>query len=120
MKAKSKDKTDGVRGKIVTANVLTDGAVVYLAAGGRWTETLTEARFLSDLSEQSRLLKIAECDVGQQIIVDPYLMDAVKGTNGPKPVSQRERIRAAGPTVPTQFDTSDPQGRTSHVPIRRV
>ena len=96
---------DTVQGKVLTANMLTDGIVVYLATGGAWTEQLPEARFLTAESEQTRLLHIAEQDVKRRIIVDPYLMDASNGANGPEPVSQRERIRATGPTIPTNFLT---------------
>lgn len=99
-----------VRGKVLTANILTDGVVVYLAAGGSWTERLSQARFLTDEAEQTRLLQIAEQDVQRRVIVDPYLMDAANGAQGPEPVSQRERIRATGPTVPTNFITPHPEG----------
>jgi hypothetical protein len=99
-----------MQGKVLTANMLTDGIVVYLAAGGAWTEQLPEARFLTDESEQTRLLHIAEQDVERRIIVDPYLMDAANGADGPEPVSQRERIRATGPTIPTNFITPHPEG----------
>ncbi len=98
-----------MQGKVITANILTDGIVVYLAAGGAWTEQLPEARFLTDESEQTRLLHIAEQDVERLIIVEPYLMDASYGANGPAPVSQRERIRATGPTIPTNFNTPHPE-----------
>jgi hypothetical protein len=99
-----------MQGKVITANILTDGIVVYLAAGGAWTEQLPEARFLTDESEQTRLLHIAEQDVERLIIVEPYLMDASDGANGPEPQSQRERIRATGPTIPTNFNTPHPEG----------
>ena len=38
-----------------------------------------------------------------RVIVDPYLMDAEESADGPQPVSQRERIRAKGPTIPYVF-----------------
>ncbi|MDA1325038.1 MAG: siroheme synthase CysG, partial [Proteobacteria bacterium] len=95
-----------MQGKVLTANILIDGIVVYLAAGDAWTAKLPEARFLTDESEQKRLMHIAEQDVERRIIVDPYLMDAEGGADGPEPVSQRERIRATGPTIPTHFNTS--------------
>ena len=100
---------DTLQGKVITANMLIDGIVVYLAAGGAWTEELSEARFLTDESEQTRLLHIAEQDIERLIVVDPYLMDAVDGPNGPEAVSQRERIRATGPTIPTHFNTPRPE-----------
>ena len=95
-----------MQGKVLTANILIDGIVVYLAAGDAWTAKLPEARFLTDQSEQTRLMHIAEQDVERRIVVDPYLMDAEDGADGPEPVSQRERIRATGPTIPTHFNTS--------------
>ena len=54
-----------MRGKVLTANILNDGVVVYLAPGGAWTEALPEARFLAEETEQARLLRIAEQDVDQ-------------------------------------------------------
>jgi hypothetical protein len=105
----NKKESGAMRGKVLTANILTDGVVVYLAAAGAWTERLAEARFLTDESEQTRLLQVAEQDVARRIIVDPYLMDAADGPDGPAPVSQRERIRATGPTIPTHFNTPHPE-----------
>lgn len=109
-----------IQGKVVTANKLMDGAVIYLAAGGSWTEVLAGARFLTDEAEQTRLLQIAAQDVDRRIILDPYLMAAKTGANGPEPISQRERIRATGPTVPTRFDSPNRKNRTGHVSLRRV
>ena len=102
-------ESETMQGKVLTANILIDGIVVYLAPGGAWTEKLPEARFLTDQSEQARLLQIADQDVTRQIIVDPYLMDVSYGASGPEPVSQRERIRATGPSIPTDFLTQHPE-----------
>lgn len=99
-----------MQGKVLTANMLTDGIVVYMAKGGAWTEQLPEARYLTEESEQTRLLHIAAQDVEQRIIVDPYLMDVADGADGPEPLSQRERIRATGPTIPTNFNTPNLEG----------
>ena len=101
-----RDAMKNTAGKVLTANILNDGVVIYLAAGGTWTESLRDARFLVDASEQKRLLQIAAKDVEQRIVVDPYLMDAQDSAGGPVPVSQRERIRASGPTIPTNFNPS--------------
>ena len=106
----STNDSGGARGKVVTANILNDGVVVYLTAGGAWTEQLAKARFLTDEAEQARLLRNAEQDVERLIIVDPYLMDAANGPGGPEPVSQRERIRATGPTIPTNFNPPISEG----------
>ncbi len=92
-----------MRGKVITANRLKDGEVVYLAPGGDWSNSLTEARFSADEPEYERLLRIAEDDVAGQIVVGPYLMEAERENATVQPVSQRERIRANGPTVRTSF-----------------
>lgn len=90
-------------GKVITANRLLDGEVVYLAPGGSWSKSLSEARFLTKEREQTRLLRVAETDVTRQIIVGPYLMDAERRTGTPSPISKRESIRAKGPTVRVWF-----------------
>lgn len=98
-----------MQSKVVTANTLVDGVVVYQGTEGKWTPLLADAHFVTDESEQARLLDAAQQDVTRRVIVDPYLMDVSIGADGPEPVSQRERIRAAGPTVQTQFNTLHPE-----------
>ena len=89
--------------KVLTANILTDGVTVYLDAGGGWTPSLAKACLVTGAAEQERILAAADEDVKRRVIVDPYLMDAAPGADGPEPVSQRERIRAGGPTVQYNF-----------------
>lgn len=95
-----------MQGKIITANRLRDGEVVYLAPGGVWSNSLSDARFLNDAPEQERLFRIAEEDVAGQIVVGPYLMAADRENGTPNPLTQRERIRANGPTVQASFPQS--------------
>jgi len=92
-----------MQGKVITANRLKNGEVVYLAPGGVWSNSLSKARFLADGGEQKRLILMAEKDVAGQIVVGPYLMDADRENDTPSPISQRERIRASGPTVRASF-----------------
>ena len=91
------------RGRVITANRLTDGVTVYLDCAANWTPALAEALLLTDMAEQERLMNLAERDVARLVIVDPYPMDAEEGADGPQPVSQRERIRAKGPTIQYVF-----------------
>ena len=91
------------RGRVITANFLTDGVTVYLTADNGWTEKLSEARFFADPAETETPMKKAADDVARRVIVDPYVMDAELGKDGPLPVSARERIRANGPTVQYMF-----------------
>ena len=85
--------------QIVTANRLRDGEVVYLAAGGAWTEWLADSRVARSDEETAALLAIAEEAVRGHIVVDAYAMAVTQANGEIAPLSQRERIRALGPTT---------------------
>ncbi len=82
--------------KIVTANRLREGDVVYLTADNLWTPHHHEAELIEDEAHaQLRLLHAA----GQKlIVVGAYLADAKAGANGPEPVHFREAFRTRGPS----------------------
>jgi sulfite reductase (NADPH) hemoprotein beta-component len=85
--------------KIVTANRLSDGAVVYLQAGGKWGTQLTEALIVGDADQEAAALRLAADAHAENLVIGAYAM-AVETENGAaKPTSQRERIRHLGPTV---------------------
>ncbi len=84
--------------KIVTANRLDDGLVVYLNGAG-WSERIEDARIAGDDAAADGLLAEAE-GPGQEIrVVGPYLIEIALEGAEPRPVSYREAIRAKGPTV---------------------
>ncbi|BBK37879.1 hypothetical protein STAQ_29570 [Allostella sp. ATCC 35155] len=85
-------------GQIVTANRLTDGAVVFRTGAGGWSTRVTDAALL-DAGAAAAALEVAQADASRQIVVGPYLANAAAGPDGPVPVEFRERIRARGPTV---------------------
>lgn len=85
--------------KVVTANRLSDGEVVWLGAAGRWVETFPEARILETREEEAAALAEAEASAGRQEIVEPYAIDVTREEGHLKPVRFREQIRAAGPTI---------------------
>lgn len=89
--------------QIVTANRLRDGAVVYLTAEGRWSETLACGVVVEDKTEVADLLAVAERSVADRLVVAPYAFPVRLEGGGPRPVQKREQIRAAGPTVHPQF-----------------
>ena len=93
----------GARGaamKAVTANRLVDGLVVYLGAEGRWVEDIADAFSVVGKEAGAALLAATEPDVEACRIVGPYLIDVVAGPDGKlRGTSERERIRALGPTV---------------------
>jgi hypothetical protein len=85
--------------KIVTANRLTDGLVVYLDGAGGWSEWVGDARVATRTEEEAALLEFAERPTQAVLVVGPYLMDVAADGGVPRPVSNREVIRAKGPTV---------------------
>ncbi len=88
--------------RIVTANRLSDGVVVYLNGAG-WSGRIEEARVASDDAAADGLL-VRAGGPGQAIrVIDPYLIEITREGAVPRPVSHREAIRATGPTVRSDF-----------------
>ena len=85
--------------QVVTANRLRDGEVVYLAPDGAWSERLDGAAAATGDEEQAALETAAGRAVTARLVVGPYLMPVELEGGRPRPVSQRERIRALGPSV---------------------
>ena len=82
--------------KVVTANDLRLGDVVYLTADDRWTPHHHEAELIEDEAHaQMRLLYAAALKL---LVVGPYLADARLGRNGPEPTHFREEFRTRGPS----------------------
>ena len=87
--------TDRFTPKVVTANDLLEGDVVYLS-GDAWVRDLAQAEvFTEDSVAQHRLL-----DASRQtdLVVGVYLADVRRGANGPEPEHFREAFRATGPS----------------------
>jgi hypothetical protein len=82
--------------KVVTANDLRLGDVIYLTADDHWSRHHHEAELIEDEAHaQMRLLHAA----GQRnLVVGPYLADAKAGPNGPEPTHFREAFRTRGPS----------------------
>jgi hypothetical protein len=85
--------------KIVSANRLCDGIVVYLGADGAWVTTLDEARAFTDETEAKAGLAAAREDARRNLVVDPFLVEVEVGADGLRPNTLRNSIRARGPTV---------------------
>ena len=82
--------------KIVTANRLREGDVVYLTAGDTWSPLHHEAELIEDEAHaQMRLLHAA---AQKLLVVGAYLADAKAGPNGPEPTHFREEFRTRGPS----------------------
>lgn len=85
--------------KLVTANRLDDGTVVFYDGSG-WTDRIVAAARLSDGDALDLALAAARRDVAANIVVEPYEIDVtVDEGRPPVPVRLRERIRVGGPTT---------------------
>lgn len=85
--------------QVVTASRLREGDVVYLTGDGRWSTHLNESRADTDTAEIEAMLAQAQADVAARLIVAPYAFPVVEIDGILQPLSTRETIRAAGPTV---------------------
>ncbi len=85
--------------KVLTANRLVDGEVVWLAPDGRWADTLQAAEVAATPERQAALAEIGKQAAVRNEVVDVDLIDVnvIDGTI--VPVRLRERIRAAGPSI---------------------
>lgn len=83
--------------KVVTANHLLEGDVIYLTDAGDWTRDLAEAVLLTD--EADAQLRLIEAQQQKAVTVGAYLADAKADENGrPFPTHFREAFRRTGPS----------------------
>lgn len=83
--------------KVVTANDLHEGDVVYLTPHGDWTRTLAAAAVAAD--EETAQTLLAGGAAQQHRIVGAYLADvSLSGDGRPEPVHFRETFRTRGPS----------------------
>ena len=86
--------------KVITANDLRSGAVVFLDGAGGWTVDIAEARVLEDGPDLEGGLACARIETDAQVVLEAYPIDVIVTDGLPVPVRLRERIRAErGPTV---------------------
>lgn len=83
---------------IVTASFTDTGAPAYLTANGDWSSDLQQAHAVLEESQANEFLAAALKQ--ERVVSDPYTI-MINQTDGLKePLSQREFIRAKGPTTP--------------------
>ena len=85
--------------RMIIANRLTDGLVVFLADNGAWTVDIADGIVITDAAEEERLLAAAKQAETDCKVVDPNLIDVKLDEGSPRPVEIREAIRAFGPTI---------------------
>lgn len=83
---------------VVTANRLTDGAVIYRTPAGEWTTDLSSAAVVNTAPAATEMLRAAEADDVRA--VGPYVAPVdLDDDRRVLPGNLRERIRVAGPTI---------------------
>ncbi|MCL3882621.1 DUF2849 domain-containing protein [Marivita sp. GX14005] len=82
--------------KIVTANALLEGDVVYLTEDDSWTRDHAEAEILTD--EAHAQLRLIDGSRRHNEVVGVYLAEVTQTENGPAPVHFREAFRSRGPS----------------------
>lgn len=105
--ARQKSRFEG-SSRVVTGNRLTDGRVVWFTESGDWSERIERARVLRPGEpSDSGVLEAARADIGRRRVVDVYEVDLVDEPTGDgaalRPATERERIRAFGPSVHPAF-----------------
>ncbi|MDX2204851.1 MAG: DUF2849 domain-containing protein [Hyphomicrobiaceae bacterium] len=84
---------------VITANRLADGAVVFLDFEGAWSTDLAQASVASSPDEARALEDRGAHDAQRNIVVEPYLVEVRELEGRLVPLRQRERVRAAGPSI---------------------
>ena len=83
--------------KILTAHYLLSGKVIYLSSDKKWVENSKDAVVFNNQEDADNALAFAETQMDK--LQSAYLIDVLLTSNGtPKPKSNQELIRAAGPT----------------------
>ncbi|MEM7215218.1 MAG: DUF2849 domain-containing protein [Pseudomonadota bacterium] len=83
--------------KVVTANDLLEGDVIYLMSNGEWSRAHSEAAFFDE--EQEAKDALASASSQGHRLVGAYLADARLGEDGsPEPTHFREEFRTRGPS----------------------
>ncbi len=97
--------------KIVSANDLLEGDVVYLDIDSEWTRVLREAAVAGTAEAANALVAAAE---QPDKVIGPYLIDVTIDDDGlPFPSHFREKFRDRGPTIRPDL------GRQARWPVRR-
>lgn len=84
---------------VLTANRLSDGAVVFLDHEGTWVENIMSAAIAGSPDEARWLEARGAYDTARNVVVDAYLVEVRETDGRPVPLRFRERVRVAGPSI---------------------
>ena len=90
--------------KVLTANLLASGEVVFLARGGRFIDDISAALVASSKDEAKALEETGAAAKDNNVVVEPYLIDVALDEAGEvRPTKFRELLRTRGPSVRTDI-----------------
>ena len=95
--------------KILTANRLADGDVVFLTNDGDWSININDACIAHDLSKAAQLEALGEKADAAAHVVGCYLVDVAVIDGRIEATHYREIMRAKGPTVRSDL------GKQAHI-----
>ncbi len=104
--------------QVLTANRLVDGIVVYWQ-GGVWREALAAAEIFKEAADAKTALEGAAAAVRDRVVVNPYLFEVRFEDGVAVPVKERERVRAAGPTIHPDLGKQADAELAPHFPQQR-
>ena len=87
------------KANVISANRLADGTVVFFAPANIWVEHLSGARPYASKAETEAALTLARQDEASNFVVDVYDFAVKVEAGAIIPVTLRDSIRAAGPTI---------------------
>lgn len=83
--------------KVITANDLFEGDVIYMTRSGEWTRDHAAAHAATTEAQASTMLAHAQEQTDR--VIGPYAADIALGENGdPQPAHFREVFRMRGPS----------------------
>ena len=91
------------KGKILTANRLRDGEVVFLTHSGEWSENIDGAVLATEPQAQATLEARGKDDERINLVTGVYLFEAERRDGHVFASHIKERIRSLGPTVRTDL-----------------
>lgn len=100
--------------KVLTANRLQTGEVLYWKAGG-WIADLRQADLFGEPAAAEAALAQAQAFVAANQVVTPYLFEVRRTGDGLAPVKEREIIRSLGPSVRPDTGKQAPPMHKHHV-----
>ncbi len=82
--------------KVITANALLEGDVIWFTADDGWTRNMNSAEVLTD--EAHATLRLLDAELQQDQVVGAYLADVSMEGGAPAPTHFREEFRLCGPS----------------------